>query len=56
MIYGYSIGILYQFHEREKGNILQIHLDTKAGFLHTYICAQTTVDVVNSAVAGIVLY
>jgi hypothetical protein len=42
MIYGYSIGILSQFHEREKGNILQIQLDTKVGF-YMYRFSEPTV-------------
>ena len=56
MIYGYNIGILSQFHEREKGNILKIHFDTKVVFyIRVYLCTETTVHFVNSAAAGTVL-
>ena len=48
MMYGYDIGILSQFHEREKGNILQIHFDTKAVFYtRAYLCTDTTVHCVH---------
>jgi hypothetical protein len=55
MIYGYSIGILSQFHERGEGNILPIQLNTKVGF-YMYLCSQTAEHIKSSAAAGTVLY
>lgn len=43
MIYGYNIGILSQFRERERGNILKIHFDTKVVFyIRLYLLTETT--------------